>query len=347
MATPMKPLVQGGGYYPSRVWTPFVKGNGFTTQDGGEEQGVPKTVSGSILHITDALAGDVSALSVAINPVQSLNGYDNPWPAGGEVNLLPPMVDGTYEGNGVKAVVKDGIATLSGTTTSSGNALIIPLSKTWTAPASFYYHLGNSSANASLAPTIEDSSSPGTNTISPSCSPANRIAGAYTNYGGITYNRIRFYLAKNITVSGTYAPMMCLDNTARSYVPYSNICPISGWTEAKIWREATYDPTANPALTIDLDGTIYGGTLDVLTGVLTARPYYASYNGEALVGPWVSSMDKYVAGATPTTGAQVVDLGGTPTTIQLTPAQLPLLAGENYVWCDAGDTTMTYMAEDN
>lgn len=365
-----------------------------------------KTVTGSLLHITDALAGDVSALSVAINPVQDLHGYDSPWPAGGGVNLFPPMVDGTYEGNGVKAVVKDGIATLSGTTTSSGNALIIPLSKTWTAPASFYYHLGNSSANTSLAPSIENSSSPGTGSISPSCSPANRIAGAYTNNGGITYDRIRFYLANNVTISGTYAPMMCLDNTARSYVPYSNICPISGHTQAKIWREVTHDTSANPTITIDLDGTIYSGTLDVLTGVLTVTkafiklgslswttgsdsvgqyfksntpvdlkyptqaglaanalceryPVSASnnvYNASLAIG-WSAvspnnvpiyvrdfSCENLTAFQTAIADTKLVYELKTTTTVQLTPAQLATLAGENYVWCDTGDISLTYKA---
>lgn len=91
-------------------------------------------------------------------------------------------------------------------------------------------------------------------------------------------------------------------------------------------------------------GTVYGGTLDVLTGTLTARPYYASYNGETLVGPWVSSMDTYAAGAAPTTGAQVVDLGGTPTVVQLDPETLSTLLGANNIWADTGDVTVTYQS---
>lgn len=89
-------------------------------------------------------------------------------------------------------------------------------------------------------------------------------------------------------------------------------------------------------------GTVYGGTLDVTTGVLEVRPYYASYNGEPLVGPWVSSVDSYADGTTPTIGAQVVDLGGTPQTIQLTATEITTLLGVNNVWANAGQTSMTY-----
>ena len=108
-----------------------------------------------------------------------------------------------------------------------------------------------------------------------------------------------------------------LGSTATPYTPYNGtVYPVSWQTEA---------------------GTVYGCTVDVVSGVLTAYPYYASYNGETLVAPWVSSMDEYIEGRTPTTGAQVVDLGGTPTTYQLDPVQVACLLGQNNVWADCGD----------
>ena len=52
-----------------------------------------------------------------------------------------------------------------------------------------------------------------------------------------------------------------------------NILPITGWTGAHIYHDDEYDAEADPALTIswqDEAGTVYGGTLDVTSGVLTA-----------------------------------------------------------------------------
>ena len=86
----------------------------------------------------------------------------------------------------------------------------------------------------------------------------------------------------------------------------------------------------------DEAGTVYSGTVDIVTGVLRVRPEYASYNGETLVGEWMSSMDKYVAGTTPTIGAQVVDLGGEETVYQLTPQQVMSLVGSNVIWSPDG-----------
>lgn len=92
-------------------------------------------------------------------------------------------------------------------------------------------------------------------------------------------------------------------------------------------------------------GTVYGGTFDVTTGVLTVTmANIASYAGESINEPWLSSMDKYVPGATPTTGAQVVYSLAAPVTYQLTPEEVTALLGENNVWADTGDVTVTYQS---
>lgn len=51
-----------------------------------------------------------------------------------------------------------------------------------------------------------------------------------------------------------------------------NVRPISGFTGVNIYHESAYDAGASPKYTIDWTssaGTVYGGTLDVTTGVLT------------------------------------------------------------------------------
>lgn len=96
-------------------------------------------------------------------------------------------------------------------------------------------------------------------------------------------------------------------------------------------------------------GTVYGGKLTINedgSGELRKRPYYASYNGETLVGPWLSSMDVYAEDATPTIGAQVVDLGGEETVYQLTDLQvIDTFYGTNTIWADCGDVEITYRAD--
>lgn len=87
-------------------------------------------------------------------------------------------------------------------------------------------------------------------------------------------------------------------------------------------------------------GTVYGGTLNVKTGELkVTHANIASYDGETINEPWISSMDKYVAGVTPTTGAQVVYPLTDPVTYQLPPTEIRSLLGLNNVFADCGAVT--------
>lgn len=99
----------------------------------------------------------------------------------------------------------------------------------------------------------------------------------------------------------------------------------------------TYEPYNGQTYTIDLDGTRYGGTLDVVNGIVTPAPYYASYNGETLIGEWISDRDKYEVGATPTIGAQVVNIGASGTPVSIQPTAIKSLRGVNNVYANTGD----------
>ena len=59
----------------------------------------------------------------------------------------------------------------------------------------------------------------------------------------------------------------------------------------------------------EIAGTIYGGSFtiheDGAVDIISNWDFIESYNGETLPGEWISSMDVYSEGATPTIGAQV------------------------------------------
>lgn len=108
--------------------------------------------------------------------------------------------------------------------------------------------------------------------------------------------------------------------------------------------DTSYHAYTGTTVIIDLDGTRYGGTLNVTTGVLTVTDAnIASYDGETLPGEWISDRDVYAEGTTPTTGAQVVYKLSTPQTYQLTPTEVTTLLGQNNVWADTGNiNTITF-----
>ena len=100
-----------------------------------------------------------------------------------------------------------------------------------------------------------------------------------------------------------------------------------------------YEPYQGDTYDIALPETVYGGSVDVVTGVGSKTwGFIASYNGEALPGEWISDRDVYASGTTPTTGAQVAYKLATPESFQATGNQaLPAVAGLNTVYTD-GDS---------
>lgn len=159
---------------------------------------------------------------------------------------------------------------------------------------------------------------------------------------------------ENGRVYATFTPTATqLENRPNLFIR----CPRYGtqqtfdWTIKNVQLEygspaSDYAPYTGQTIPITIPtppGTVYGGTLNVTTGVLTVTmANIASYAGESINEPWLSSMDKYVSGATPTTGAQVVYSLATPLSYQLTPEEVTVLLGENNVWADTGDVTVTY-----
>lgn len=101
----------------------------------------------------------------------------------------------------------------------------------------------------------------------------------------------------------------------------------------------TFEPYTGSTHAVNLGQTVYGGTANVVGGTGTARPYYASYNGENLVGPWICSEAVYPD--TPPIGSQVIDLGGTPTAFTFTGQPINSLLGVNNVWTDSGNIKVT------
>ena len=270
------------------------------------------TVTGNPVSFT-AKAAPLRKLEVAFSPVQSLNGYDSPWPAGGGKNKFDPSAMPTPS-----ATIKY-------------HALYVG-DGTWTASSDCPYANGNATIFF-LAGNVSSGASTSANGVSPTTGRTQTAVDGYVtvawrDYGGINPQDYHIQIESGSTIN--------------AWTPYSNLCPISGHDVVDVWVADDYDTTLDPTASISLPNTVYGGELDVVTGEGAECPYYASYNGETLVGPWMSSMDKYEAGTTPTIGAQVVDMGGATTPFSTTPTPINSLVGENNVWSDGDTVEVTY-----
>ena len=99
---------------------------------------------------------------------------------------------------------------------------------------------------------------------------------------------------------------------------------------------------------IDYSQRVYQGTLDAIRQVIIATMLVIdSYNGETIGEPWISDRDEYVAGATPSTGAQVAYTLDEPLEIPVAVSNLPIrtLSGYNHIESSTGDMTIDYITD--
>jgi len=204
------------------------------------------TAEGAVASFTDGAAMPVKSMVVGVEPVQDLHGYDSPWPAGGGPNLLSSdnisrLSQTVY---GVTYTVQaDGSVKATGTVTTS----------TWNF-ASFYTTLDT--YGLSVGDTISVSAfGPHVAFIVQFYNENTLLGSAGTNFGAKTAvipddtTRIRLLVycsdttppAAGDTIDKIIYPQLEKASTPSSvWHPYSNICPISGWTGAEICDDPKY-----------------------------------------------------------------------------------------------------------
>ena len=185
-----------------------------------------------IVSVTDGADGmPMRKVEVAIEPVQDLHGYDSPWPAGGGVNCLPPMDAGTQNGVTI-AVADDGTITINGTA-STDTYFDKYFDASFSQGEQIYLCGFNPSAGDSRL-TVFLIGTAGNAQVN--LSSANAVYSVVTNDNVISRWRLR--VPSGVTFTNFVCkPMLQIGGSApTSYSPYSNVCPISGWTGAKVTR---------------------------------------------------------------------------------------------------------------
>lgn len=287
-----------------------------------------KSASGAIISFSDGADLPLKSLLVDIDPVQSgsgdpspsnvraISGWDSVKVTRTGKNLLKPPTVSTSEHNGISfAYTSDGGIVCNGTSTGVAysavqNGFRLPVGQ----------YVKNTQDSNGIGVLVQIKTSPNWTTV----------RGGGVSDRTVTINAedtlydlaVRIRIPSGITLNNyVYYPMLRLSGDSDTYEPYNGV-----------------------NVSIDLGQSVYGGTLNPLTGVLTAYPYYSSYNGETLTGRWISDRDVYAVGITPTIGAQVVDMSGTGTEIQLTPHQIRTLYGQNNIFADTGNLALEYWA---
>ena len=199
-----------------------------------------KTVSGAIASFDDGADNKpLHALSVSIDPVQDLHGYDNPWPAGGGKNILV----GKTLSETVRAIdfsfTSDDVLTFSGTN-SSASAMayfnIYPNESGKRMPIkSGIYTFSSKTALPTGAQIILGFKNQDGTSISSLVLTNSRQSVSGTIAVDCEYS---LYISVSASATVSYNGGLQLESgsSASSWTPCSNICPISGHTSAVVTR---------------------------------------------------------------------------------------------------------------
>lgn len=263
-----------------------------------------QTYAGGLVTFTATDRASISSLSVPFSPIQSLNGYDHPWPGGGGVNKLDPTH--TYTGllynPTVGTTLNVAVASPSKITDNGDGSFTFDVKAAWDnsgwlvpVTAGNTYRISVKFSGAGVRTTVGLLDSAYTVlTKSNNASNPQTLSETYTpSVDGYWYCCITTNANNDITIDN---PIFSVGSTApASWTPYSNICPISGRTGLSVYVGPTQDQQDATTYAVDWTseaGTVYHGTVDPVTGQLTVDRVYALLNDSSA---WyeVSGMPKY------------------------------------------------------
>lgn len=252
----------------------------------------PTTTVGpiSVAAVDDATPLNADNVTIAIDPVQDLHGYDHPWPAGGGKNMCPPPVVGwSYHPNSGEKMTD--VITAAGTDKFAVNFSLNPnytvytniavnnMILAWDTNGDFVGRTSGVLRNDRSVVISKNSFSSG---------------GGNGNKDYIASIAVRFYESSDGTQSiqdvNNGFIQIEVGDTYTGYEPYSNICPITGWTGVNIYHSGA--DTSNPdVITITFPteaDAVYGGTVDLTKGTLTVDKKL--YNNLETIN-WVEGSD--------------------------------------------------------
>ena len=198
-----------------------------------------ETASGEIASISDGADGMlVKTLTVDVDPVQDLHGYDSPWPAGGGKNLIPyPYRSGSGKSREVTYTI-NADTTVAVTGTATGGTAYFFLFGNNSTPIPSWIHAGETyTISGGIDPLHIQLIFYGSPSVAyTTTGTASETFTAPADLSAYTGFAIVIQVLEGDTVNGIVKPMLESGSSASSFAPYSNVCPISGWDSANVSR---------------------------------------------------------------------------------------------------------------
>ena len=189
-----------------------------TQQEYIEALAIEDTASGAVASFPDGANGiPLKSCVVSIDPVQDLHGYDNPWPAGGGKNLLDSQVRTIGYIRGTDGAFMPNVESWMCSTVYSA---ILPNTDY------VLYKYGTTSSSVAGYALYDENK----NYIDGSAYGSERTIRITTPQNA------RYIRASWNANATTPVALKLASETDVTFVPYENVCPISGWTGVTVQK---------------------------------------------------------------------------------------------------------------
>lgn len=251
-------------------------------------RGLTDPVEASGNPVSEVLAGRLpfDGITSSFAPIQA--GLGDPCVEGWSRNLIKPTVETVYPGGVTVTRDESGCYTLNGTASATSVAVIGSLSLNAGTYTLSYEEFGGTISSSPTVVQLYDSDA---GKIIAYVTPSARSAAYTFAQTTAVYIRVHVY-AETVYTNYKIGIQLEAGSTATAYQPYSNIRPISGWSDAKLTRKSKnlIAPTTSTlypggvTVSLDkngchtLDGTASSTAISVIASMeLPAGTYTLSY----------------------------------------------------------------------
>lgn len=235
-----------------------------------------RTASGTIANFETNLQDNLTACKCSINPVQDLHGYSKPWSGGAGKNKVdfPSYASASSQNLTIQTTGNGGFK-VTGTPSTSWAILTSNIDVNIPSGQAITFGItgGTLSHNVYLNLTYADST---TDTLlihsgntSITMTLAKNLIKVRLDFSG---------MSTSTNYNDTFYPMLEYGSTQSAFEPYSNICPISGFSALNVTL-ADGDMQTVDTKTVNFGQTVYGGVLDVTNGKLKIETGFRTCDG--------------------------------------------------------------------
>ena len=228
--------------------------------------------SGEIVSFETDSENVFTKLQVDLEPVQDLNGYDKPWVGGAGKNKW----DEQWENGRIGTTGEN----QSGNGIRSKNYISV-------SPSTQYHGVSGTYTGASSITVFYYD----TNKDFISLENKFGMSVNFTTPNNCYYMRFNIMTSVAITIYN-HDIAINYPSTVTTYSPYSNICPISGHDEVDVTVSPTTDAEDGTTYNTPLGQTVYGGTLDLVSGKLVVTHKMLTITGDTII--WVTPTGDWI-----------------------------------------------------